>query len=185
MAIAKDFVFVGRLCLDLVHTGDMGYGRLFERLTVPSELRRWLSLCSLRLTAVKTTTWDLKQAKRLRGAIWRVANAVLDEVTPSAADVRVINDMACRPGLVRALDRHAKSTRWRRPMVRLAMATIAQDAVVLFGDEGQRARLRRCENPVCRSVFYDDSRPGRRRWCASNRCGDRMRARLYRQRQRA
>src|SRR4029453_15003318 len=64
MAIARDFVFVGRLCLDLVHTGDMGYGRLFERLTVPSELRRWLSLSPLRLTAVRTTPKDLEQAKR-------------------------------------------------------------------------------------------------------------------------
>ena len=78
MAIAKDFVFVGRLCLDLVHTGDMGYGSAFERLTVPSELRRWLSLCPLRLTTDRTTTGDLEQAKKLRGAIWRVANAVLD-----------------------------------------------------------------------------------------------------------
>jgi predicted RNA-binding Zn ribbon-like protein len=185
MAIANDFVFVGRLCLDLVHTGDMGYGRFFERLTLPSELRRWLSLCPLRLTALRTTSRDLEKMKRLRGAIWRVANGILDQVAPSAADVGVINRIACRPGLARALDRHAKSMRWRRPTLDLALATIAQDAVVLFGDEGQRARLRRCENPGCRSVFYDDSRPGRRRWCASNRCGDRMRARLYRQRQRA
>ena len=185
MAIAKDFVLVGRLCLDLVHTGDMGYGSAFERLSVPSELRRWLSLCPLRLTMVKTTTGDLEQTKRLRGAIWRVATAILDQVAPAAADVRRINGMACRPGLSRELDSHAASMRWHRPTVDLALTTIAQDAVVLFGDEVQRARLRRCENPGCRCVFYDDSRPGTRRWCASNRCGDRIRARLYRQRRRA
>jgi predicted RNA-binding Zn ribbon-like protein len=185
MAIAKDFVLVGRLCLDLVHTGDMGYGSAFERLSVPSELRRWLSLCPLRLTAVNTTTADLEQAKRLRGAIWRVATAIVDQVAPAAADVRRINGMACRPGLSRELDSHAASMRWHRPTVDLALTTIAEDAVVLFGDKVQRARLRRCENPGCRSMFYDDSRPGTRRWCASNRCGDRMRARLYRQRRRA
>ena len=185
MAIAKDFVLVGRLCLDFVHTGDMGYGSAFERLSGPSELRRWLSLCPLRLTMVKTTTGDLEQTKRLRGAVWRVANAILDHAAPAAADVRLINGMACRPGLARELDSHAKSMRWHRPTVDLVLTTIAQDAVGLFGDKVQRARLRRCENPGCRSVFYDDSRPGTRRWCASNRCGDRMRARLYRQRRRA
>ena len=185
MAIAKDFVLVGRLCLDFVHTGDMGYGSAFERLSGPSELRRWLSLCPLRLTMVKTTTGDLEQTKRLRGAVWRVANAILDHAAPAAADVRLINGMACRPGLARELDSHAKSMRWHRPTVDLVLTTIAQDAVGLFGDKVQRARLRRCENPGCRSVFYDDSRPSKRRWCASNRCGDRMRARLYRQRRRA
>ena len=44
MAIAKDFSFVGRLSLDFAQTGDMGYGARFERLTVPSELQRWLAL---------------------------------------------------------------------------------------------------------------------------------------------
>ena len=34
MAIAKDFGFIGRLCLDFAQTGDMGYGSQFERLTV-------------------------------------------------------------------------------------------------------------------------------------------------------
>jgi len=66
-----------------------------------------------------------------------------------------------------------------------ALATIAQDAIMLFGEPAQRKRLRRCENPGCKVVFYDDSRPGRRRWCASNRCGDRMRAKSYRKRQKA
>ena len=183
MAIAKDFVLVGRLCLDLVHTGDMGYGSAFERLTVPSELRRWLSLCPLRLTMVKTTTGDLEQTKRLRGAVWRVANAILDHAAPAAADVRLINGMACRPGLARELDSDVKSMRWHPPTVDLALLEIVQDAVLLFGDRVQRARLGRCENPgECRSIFYDHSRPSKRRWCASNHCGDRMCARLYRRR---
>ena len=49
----------------------------------------------------------------------------------------------------------------------------------------QLARMRRCENPKCKAVFYDDSRPGLRRWCAPNRCGDRIRTRTYRERHRS
>jgi len=74
---------------------------------------------------------------------------------------------------------------WRQPTAAAAFATIAQDAVLLFGDLAQRSRLRRCGHPRCRIIFYDDSRPGLRRWCASNRCGDRTRARMYRDRKRA
>ena len=73
--------------------------------------------------------------------------------------------MACRPGLARELDSDVKSMRWHPPTVDLALLEIVQDAVLLFGDRVQRARLGRCENPgECRSMFYSDSRP-------SNACG--------------
>ena len=185
MAIAKDFVFFGRLCLDFAHTGDMGYGSRFERLTGPGELQRWLSLSPAELPKVRIRLQDLNRAKALRGAIWRIANAVLERRIPGTGDVRLMNAIACEPGLVRQLDAAAKSNRWHHPTMKAVLATIAQDAVVLFGDPKQRARMRRCENSKCKVVFYDDSRPGLRRWCAPNRCGDRIRARAYRERHRS
>jgi predicted RNA-binding Zn ribbon-like protein len=185
MAIAKDFGFIGRLCLDFAHTGDMGYESQFERLTSRSELQRWLSLSSLHLSHVRIKSADLRSAKKLRRAIWKIAVALATHATPSTADIRVLNRAACLPGLVRKLNPAAKSMRWDRPTMRGALATIAQDAVTLFGDPTQKKRVRRCENPRCIVIFYDDSRPGLRRWCAANRCGDRIRARVYRKRQQA
>src|SRR5262249_20404508 len=159
MAIAKDFGFLGRLCLDFAHTGDMGYGKRFERLTSAGELQRWLSLSPLHLVKVRIRSEDLERARKLRGAIWRVAGAVLARTIPDPHDVRLLNGMACQPGVVKKLDPAAKSSCWHRPTMSAALATIAQDAVALFGDESSRARLRRCENPRCIAVFYDDSRP--------------------------
>jgi len=185
MAIAKDFGFIGRLCLDFAQTGDMGYGSQFERLTSPAELQRWLSLSSIHLSKVWISAKDLDRARVLRSAIWRIAVAVLEHTTPDARDVRLLNAIACESGLVRKLDSAAKLSYWHRPTVTAALSTIAQDAVVLFGDPQQRARIRRCENSRCRVVFCDDSRPGLRRWCAPNRCGDRSRARVYRERHRS
>ena len=184
MAIARDFVFFGRLCLDFGHTGDMGFGGRFERLTGVGELQRWLSLSPLTLPQVRIRPADLARATALRGAIWRIANAVLDGEVPRRRDVRLLNAVACEPALVRTLNSSATSSRWHRPTVPAALATIARDAVQLLGDERQRARIHRCENARCRAVFYDDSRPGRRRWCAPNRCGDRIRAKNYRARHR-
>ena len=184
MAIAKDFVFFGRLCLDFAHTGDMGYGSRFERLTSPRELQRWLSLSLVNLPKLGIRVEDLQRAKALRKAIWSIANAVLEHRIAEAGDVRLLNAIACEPGLVRILDSTAKWSRWHCPTVAAALATIAQDAVVLFGDPKQRVRIHRCENSQCHVVFYDDSRPGLRRWCAPNRCGDRIRARAYRERHR-
>jgi len=82
MAIAKDFVFFGRLCLDFAHTGDMGYGSRFERLTSPGELQRWLSLCPVKLPKARIRLDDLHRAKALRGAIWRIANSALERRIP-------------------------------------------------------------------------------------------------------
>lgn len=70
-------MFFGRLSPDFAQPGDMGCGTRFERLTVPSELQRRLSLSPLRLSRVKTTREDLERAKVLRGAVWRVAEAAL------------------------------------------------------------------------------------------------------------
>lgn len=185
MAIAKDFKFFGRLCLDFAQTGDMGWGTRYERLTSPSELQRWLSISPLQLPRVRVTSEDLPRARTLRRAIWRVAEVVLADTVPRAADIRLINGLACQANLVRKLESEGRSMRWHQPTLPAAFATIAQDAVLLFGDPVQRGRLRRCENPRCRIIFSDDSRPGLRRWCASERCGDRIRARLYRERKRS
>jgi predicted RNA-binding Zn ribbon-like protein len=185
MAVAKDFIFFGRLSLDFAQTGDMGWGSRFERLTSLSELGRWLALSPLQLTTVRATARDLQRARVLRSAIWRVANALLARSTPHHEDVRLVNRAARETGLVKALDRTATVSRWYRPTVRAALATIARDAVTVFGDAASRRRMRRCAHPRCRCVFLDDSRPGRRRWCAANRCGDRARAQAYRRRQRA
>ena len=182
MAIHKDFAFVGRLCLDFAQTGDMGFGTRYERLTSHAELARWMALSELGLSGVRVTREDLRAAVRLRGAIWRLATAAVDRTRPSPLDVRTLNRMAARPALTSVLSATAKSAHWHRPTVGQALATIARDAVLLLGHAGQRTRLRRCANTDCRVLFFDGSRPGRRRWCFPNRCGDRIRARAYRKR---
>jgi predicted RNA-binding Zn ribbon-like protein len=185
VAPAKDFRFIGRLSLDFAQTGDMGWGARYERLTTPAELQRWLSLSPLKLSKIRISADDLLKAKKLRGAIWRIGEAMLSGTAPRPADVQMINRSANQPNLVRELDREARSMRWRHPTASAALSTIAEDAVILFGDPVQRRRLRRCEHPRCRVIFFDDSRPGLRRWCASNRCGDRTRAQTYRKRKKS
>lgn len=182
MAIRKDFGFIGRLCLDFAQTGDTGFGARFERLTSASELARWMSLSPFGFPRVRVNAVDLRSAKILRSAIWRIAFAIVHGARPKAVDIRMLNRVACGCGLVRKLDGGGKSMSWNHPTIGAALATIAQDAVLLFGDSAQTRRMRRCGNSKCRVIFYDDSRPGARRWCAPNRCGDRMRAKAYRER---
>jgi predicted RNA-binding Zn ribbon-like protein len=43
-------------------------------------------------------------------------------------------------------------------------------------------RFRECARATCPMVFVDSSRPGTRRWCAMERCGNREKARTLRAR---
>lgn len=49
--------------------------------------------------------------------------------------------------------------------------------------DGRLARLRLCERPDCRWCYYDGSRNGSARWCSADPCGDVMKSRAYRERQ--
>src|ERR1700676_2918828 len=52
------------------------------------------------------------------------------------------------------------------------LAAIARSSAELLV-EGPDAPIRRRANPKCRLFFYDDSRTGRRKWCAMAVCGNR------------
>lgn len=49
---------------------------------------------------------------------------------------------------------------------------------------GTLDRLKTCAAEECRRVFFDRSKPATRRWCMSTLCGNRMKTRAYRERQR-
>jgi predicted RNA-binding Zn ribbon-like protein len=48
----------------------------------------------------------------------------------------------------------------------------------------QLDRLKMCDSPECHWVFFDRSKPANRRWCSSDRCGNRQKVRTYRERHR-
>ncbi len=61
-----------------------------------------------------------------------------------------------------------------------AIAVELYDATLL----GTLDRLKTCASEECRRVFFDRSKPATRRWCMSTLCGNRMKTRAYRERQR-
>jgi predicted RNA-binding Zn ribbon-like protein len=168
----------GRLCIDAMLTGGEGpaLARL-ERWRDPSELSSWLAECPLAVPDASATDADLVRGRALRWSIWHAVNAAVRGEPPAAHDAAVIEDAAAAPPLVPTL-----AGGWRTPTAAAALSTIARDAIDLLSDPAQRARLRVCAAPDCPVPFYDDSRPGTRRWCEPGRCGDRTRQRAHRAR---
>ncbi|HEY0812280.1 MAG TPA: CGNR zinc finger domain-containing protein [Pseudonocardia sp.] len=70
------------------------------------------------------------------------------------------------------------------PAAPAALATLARDAVDLFSGP-LASRIRVCAAVDCGLLLVDTSRPGRRRWCSMQRCGNRAKIREHRARRTA
>ena len=178
------FQFGGRLSLDLSWTLRYRSVAPTELLVTPDDLRRWITTAVAPVNAPVDLD-GLVAAVELREAIYSGAVARIAGDAVGAGVRSTINHWAARPAPFRALDRQQRASLLLRPgaEVESALAAVALDAVELLAlDEG---RLRRCEGPDCSLVFHDSSRPGKRRWCSTERCGNRVNTTTYRRRQTA
>jgi predicted RNA-binding Zn ribbon-like protein len=174
----------GRLSLDFAATVGERWRRSFERLRTPDDLGRWLVEAGLLESAPRVTTRQLAAARRLREAVYRLAKRA-GSGPFDAGDVAELNRWAARPALAPQLGADARSVVHvaRRP-VEAALATVAHDAVDLLS--GPLAiRVRECAADDCALLFVDGSRPGRRRWCSMDACGNRTKTAAYRRRRSA
>ncbi|GIJ57341.1 CGNR zinc finger domain-containing protein [Virgisporangium aurantiacum] len=171
----------GAVCLDFAHTGGEGEYAIYESLHEPADLGDWLA--SPPLSAVMTvpvTTRDLVAAKALRQAIWDAAHARAAGRRLPADAVAVINRAAAVSPLVPELVDGAAA--WASPVrAAQALSMLAREMIDLLA--GPLAdRIRECAGDNCPLVFVDSSRPGARRWCTMERCGNRHKVRALRTR---
>jgi predicted RNA-binding Zn ribbon-like protein len=171
----------GAVCLDFAHTGGEGQYAKFETLHEPGALASWLAEPPLSaVLTVPLTDRDLVRAKALRQAIWEAAHArAAGQPLPDDA-VATINAAAAEAPLVPQLI--ADAARWAPPVrVAQALSTIAREMIELLSGP-LAGRIRECASDTCPMVFVDSSRPGARRWCSMERCGNRHKLRALRER---
>jgi predicted RNA-binding Zn ribbon-like protein len=180
----------GSLCMELNVTGGEGWRTRFEILHTPADLSFWaLETCRLELSHtdvrpsdLTVTTADLALVKRLREAVWESGLAITHGKHAPPSAVKAINDIACGEALVPRLDGRRQRMTWGKPISGRQIAVeIARDAVRTFS-EPTVARLRMCAAQNCSLMYLDTSRPGTRRWCSMQRCGNRSKVREYRRR---
>jgi len=173
----------GAVCLDFAHTGGEGQYAVFESLRQPAELGAWLAEPPLSaVVSAPVTARDLTEAKALRLAIWDAAHARAAGDDLPAGAVATLNRFAGADPLVPELGHDGTTTDWASPVrVSQALSTMAREMIdLLTGPWG--ARIRECAGDPCPLVFVDSSRPGARRWCAMERCGNREKLRSLRAR---
>lgn len=173
----------GAVCLDFAYTGGEGRYAVFETLHEPDDLGGWLAQPPLgAVMTVPVTTDDLVAAKALRQAIWEAARARAAGRPLPAKAVATVNRAAAEPPLAPELDPAGTATRWAVPVrTTQVLSTLAREMIELLSGP-LAGRFRECASETCPLVFVDSSRPGARRWCAMERCGNRHKLRALRAR---
>ena len=173
----------GAVCLDFAHTGGEGPYSVFETLHEPADLAAWLAQPPLAaVITVPVTARELDAAKKLRQAIWDVAHDRAAGRPPDAGAVAAINRAAAAAPLVPELATDGTTAGWAAPVrATAALSTLAREMVDLLSGP-LAGRIRECASDDCPLVFVDSSRPGARRWCAMERCGNRHKLRARRAR---
>jgi predicted RNA-binding Zn ribbon-like protein len=169
-----------RPCIALVATlGDRGTAEPLERLPDPESLARWCVEGGFLAVLPKISSQELVLARLLREAIYRGACAVREFQKPRTEDIATINNWASRTTLVPQLSADGRSANWKKERtLSPVLAAIARDAIDLLTRTAP-VRIKLCADPTCRTLFVDESRPGKRRWCAMDVCGNRAKSRTF------
>ncbi|HEU4948991.1 MAG TPA: CGNR zinc finger domain-containing protein [Kribbella sp.] len=176
----------GSFALELLLTGGPPPWDRYEILHAPDALAEWLVDSHLALELpfaagdFRVTPTELAQVKRFRETLWRVVPAMVQGKPLAVDDLRIINEAAGPPPRPQ-LGPDAKR-QWVTPVTgKQVLAAAAREMIDLIGTEKAK-RVRQCEGVNCYLMFYDTSRPGNRRWCSMQRCGNRHKVAGYRTR---
>ena len=172
----------GSLALSFAGTVGDRASTPIERLGDHHALVRWLKASGLaaRGAHLEINRQGFESALALRETIWRIADAIANDRTPSKADVAALNLAAKKWYVVPQLDAKMLATTAASTSLDDALGAIALSAIDTFGRE--REHLRRCNLDECGAIFLDPGTGRPRKWCTMERCGNRAKVRAFRER---
>jgi predicted RNA-binding Zn ribbon-like protein len=182
----RDFRFrSGLLCLNFVATIADRSHAAFDRWQNEDDFARWCVEAGLLSRRIEITGRQLAQARELRETIYGIVRAALGSKIPNQNAIRILNRHAMHPGLIPKLTRIGKLPEWdsSRPF-EAVLSMVARNAIDLLSSN-RLHRVRECADEHCSVLFVDLSRPGRRRWCAMNGCGNKEKKAAYRAKHRS
>jgi predicted RNA-binding Zn ribbon-like protein len=169
-----------------VNTREVGH--VTDRLSDPAALAAWLEQEGLAPAATRATRADLARAVALREALRAILLAHNAAVGPGPA----------HSGACRALDEAAERARLRVRFGDDGSALLAPEAGGVSGAlgrlvatvhdsiaQGTWSRLKVCRDHECEWAFYDHTKNRSGAWCSMEGCGNRAKARAFRERRAA
>ena len=171
--------------LDVRHFTHHGVPhRQGDELTSAKELATWMSQRGLSSAGAKITSAMLATALELRTLVRDYLQCDPLERSRNKDAARALNRaLKSFPMVAAAGDDGGMVLRTAREDALAGLSPIVAD-LYDGSRNGTLARLKMCASDECRRVFFDRSKPSTRRWCMSSLCGNRMKTRSYRERQR-
>jgi predicted RNA-binding Zn ribbon-like protein len=148
------------------------------------ELGAWMSRRGLLFTNAKISPAMFETALQLRAALRDYLQRDPLERGKNSEALRSLNRMiGLFPLVAEARGKDGLMLKAARDDALAGLSAIVAE----FYDasrNGTLDRLKMCASDECRRVFFDRSKPATRRWCMSTLCGNRIKTRNYRERQR-
>ena len=162
-----------------VNTVDIQDGP--EEFSDPTTLERWLVARGLMEPGQIVSEGDLKNAVAVREAIRGVIGAN-SGTTVYPLDIATLNEAAAASRLRARFGADGKARlEPEAGGVAGAMGRMVAAVFTAMADEDW-SRLKLCGSSTCRWAFFDRSRNHSSRWCTMASCGNRQKARRFRQR---
>ena len=163
-----------------VNTRDIEEGS--DELDSPESLLTWFASMDLLDDEAAADEKDLERALALREGIRSLLLANNGEEIETVR-IRELNRAIGSVCLTVRFDDDGRATlKPESSGVSAALGRILA-AVVRATEEGSWGRLKVCPNDACQWAFYDHSKNRSGKWCTMEVCGNRMKARTFRQRQ--
>lgn len=203
--VEREYLFElvgGRLCLDFVNTlnGSREIEETEEKLTSYAALVSWSRQAGE--LSEREARQLLKEAERrpkeaakvveraiaLREAIYGIITTSANGVSPSKADLKILNDALSQAMARSEIKRTTSGFSWgwasdALTLDRMLWPVARSAAELLTSEEMNRARV--CEAGDCTWLFMDLSKNHSRRWCDMKYCGNRAKSRRHYERKRA
>jgi predicted RNA-binding Zn ribbon-like protein len=169
------------LIRDFVNTKDILDGG--EALGSPPELAVWLLQRGLTREEGGATAADLRRAIELREALRQLLLANTGIEIDTVGAFAVLDRAARRARIELCFEEGAGQL---QPAARGITAALGRIVIGVHGamSEGSWERLKACRASDCEWAFIDGAKNHSRAWCSMRVCGNREKARVFRERQR-
>jgi predicted RNA-binding Zn ribbon-like protein len=171
------------LVREFVNTADLEDGT--DQLTSAAAVAKWLSDRGIAARSMRATSADLERALELREAL-RAVLVAHNGGAPAPMEAHRTLDRAARRARLR-LGFDERGGAGLEPEAGGAdgalgrLLAIVHDAIA----GGTWQRLKACRQPTCEWAFYDHTKNHSGAWCSMQDCGNRAKARAYRERRAA
>lgn len=172
------------LCLDILHSDWHDYrgsGLDEDRLLKPGWLEHLLARWGLDIGSLLNEN-KIAEMQALRALMQRIVQSLLTRQKPEEADLAALNTyLEAAPSRLQLINGCKKYQLQQLPLHNDWPWVLGQVAISFAELLAQHdtTRIKQCENPDCRWIYYDESANQTRRWCEDS-CANLMRVRKHR-----